>query len=307
MQRAVWIAGFAGLVVFVPLPGGPLRAEDLGTVRLAAVGDMSPASRKITSDDQVAAAITAAGVDFVVAAGDLAYPDGSAAAFAGRYNEAYGGLASITLPVAGNHEWLTANASGYLDYWVSKGVDPDADGTAGVTPWYQRELGPGWVYLGLDSECAKVGGCSRTSAQYLWLQDTLKALGDGQCAVVVWHKPRWTQGEHVSFKNIDPIWKLLAADPRVGLVVNAHNHQYERTAPLNALGASDPSGLVEVVAGTGGAPLDPASPPAPFDAARISGKFGWTEILLGPGSWQVQFRDLVGGAVLDSTSGSCPR
>jgi hypothetical protein len=54
---------------------------------------------------------------------------------------------------------------------------------------------------------------------------------------------------------VDPVWRALfdVPDPqRPDLVLNGHDHVYERYPPLGVDGAPDPEGIPELVVGTGG-------------------------------------------------------
>ena len=92
----------------------------------------------------------------------------------GRYDDTFGDLRNITLPVVGNHEGYTKNAQGYFDYWYGAGVNSGGygDRTGG---YYTTTIGS-WRFIGLSSECAPYktsGGCGVGSPQYRWLQSVL--------------------------------------------------------------------------------------------------------------------------------------
>ena len=92
----------------------------------------------------------------VMAIGDLAYPDGSAANFA-CYDKTWGKERSRTRPAPGNHEFHSAGATYYFQYFGA------AAGEASKG-YYSYELGS-WHIVVLNSECEQVGGCGAGSAR----------------------------------------------------------------------------------------------------------------------------------------------
>ena len=67
----------------------------------------------------------------VLPLGDTQYTDGTAAEYAGSYdqvkwgtNGGTGGYKSVSRPAAGNHEYHTAGATGYYGYFGSNAGDP---------------------------------------------------------------------------------------------------------------------------------------------------------------------------------------
>ena len=73
--------------------------------------------------------------------------------------------------------------------------------------------------------------------------------------MAIWHHPRFSSGEHGSDASVWPFWDALY---RAGadVVVNGHDHDYERFGPQDPAGREDKArGLREFVVGTGGAVL----------------------------------------------------
>ncbi|RPH35388.1 MAG: alkaline phosphatase, partial [Chloroflexi bacterium] len=225
-----------------PGPTEPAASPAEAAVILAA-GD-------IAACDSVGDEATAAMLDglegTILVAGDLAYPEGTAADFASCYDPSWGRHKDRTWPVPGNHEYETDGAAGYFDYWAD-GVGDPAEG------WYAFDVGE-WRIIGLNSNCEEIGGCGAESAQGVWLGEELET-NQRACTLAYWHHPRWSSGaEHGSSAATDALWRLLH-DAGADLVLTAHDHQYERFVPMNADGEADPDGLVEFVVGTGGRSL----------------------------------------------------
>lgn len=228
--------------------------------------------------------------------GDLAYPDGSAANFDECYAPTWGRVKDRTiLPVAGNHEWNTDGATGYLGYF---GLAAAPHGTT----WYSMNLAD-WHVIVLDSDCDKVGGCGRNSPQGEWLAADL-AASTAHCTLALWHHPRFSSGQHGNDASVAPFWdQLHAADAE--LVINGHDHDYERFAPQDPAGNLErPGGLREIVVGTGGAELRAFKTQVPNSEFRQSGVWGVLRLTLHPVNYDWEFLP-VGTAVADSGSTPC--
>lgn len=102
----------------------------------------------------------------VMAIGDLAYPDGSKDNFT-CYDKTWGRFKARTRPAVGNHEFHSAGATFYFQYFGAAAGDPN-DG------YYSYGLGE-WHIVVLNSECEEVGGCQAGSRQEKWLRADLAA------------------------------------------------------------------------------------------------------------------------------------
>jgi len=182
----------------------------------------------------------------VFTAGDNAYPDGSRSEFRDCYGPTWGRFLDRTKPAPGNHDHETQALAGYLGYF---GAAAAPEGK----PWYSYDLGT-WHIVVLDSNCDFVGGCGRNSLQGRWLASDLAASA-ATCTMAIWHHPRWSSGGHGSDPDVGPFWDALSK-AGADVVVNGHDHDYERFAPQDPDARSDPShGIREFVVGTGGAAL----------------------------------------------------
>src|SRR5262245_60631627 len=83
----------------------------------------------------------------VMAVGDLAYPNGTAENFA-CYDKTWGREKARTRPAAGNHEFHSAGATYYFQYFGEAAGDPNKG-------YYSYELGT-WHIVVLNSECDEV-------------------------------------------------------------------------------------------------------------------------------------------------------
>lgn len=217
----------------------PLPDETPATV--LAAGDIAECDGRAAATGALLADL-----DGVVAAvGDLAYPDGSAQAFAECYDPTWGHARERTRPALGNHDVQTPAARGYFDYF---------DRLAGPAPhgFYGYDLGA-WHVVVLNSNCGGEVGCDEGSAQYQWLRDDL-ATSDTGNILAYWHHPRHGVGARGDTPAMDPLWDLLHGHGG-DVVISAHDHSYQRFAPLDAEGNPARVGQRQFVVGTGGANL----------------------------------------------------
>jgi hypothetical protein len=234
----------------------------------------------------------------IFTAGDNAYEDGSTANFRSCYGPTWGRvLDRTTLPAVGNHDWNTPGAGGYLAYFGSVAA-PNG------TTWYSTDLGA-WHVIVLDSNCAKVGGCSRSSPQGRWLAADLAAHDDVRCMLAIWHHPRFSSGEHGNDVDVGGFWEQLVA-AHADLVINGHDHDYERFAPQNAAGQKDgKAGLREIVVGTGGASLRGFTSVAPNSELRVAGEWGVIRLTLHVANYDWEFLPVKDAPITDSGSTLC--
>lgn len=232
----------------------------------------------------------------VLAVGDLAYPDGSKENFV-CYDKTWGRARSRTRPAPGNHEFHSPGATPYFDYFGKLAGDPKAG-------YYSYELGS-WHIIALNSECKDVGGCEAGSPEEEWLRADL-ALHPVACTLAYWHKPLFSSGAaHGNDLTMKPLWDALY-EANADVVVNGHDHDYERFAPQTPDGAPDPGrGIREFVVGTGGKSHRPFSEPKPNSEVRDATAFGVLKLTLKSKSYDWKFIPEEGKAFTDSGSGAC--
>lgn len=259
---------------------------------LVGAGDVSYCSS--TGDEKTAALLDGiAGTVFV--AGDLAYPGGTATQFATCYGPTWGRWKARTRPVPGNHEYRSPGAAPYFAYFGARA------GPAGKG-WYAYDLGT-WRIYGLNSNCDEVGGCGPGSEQERWLRADLAAHPHA-CVAAVWHHPRFSSGDHGDQPQVAGLWAALE-DAGAELVLNGHDHDYERFAPQTGAGVPSPAGIRELVVGTGGASLRPFVAVHATSEARSATTLGVLELTLRPGSYAWRFVPVAGASFTDAGSGTC--
>ena len=145
-------------------PATASKAAGQRSTTLLAAGDI--ASCASDGDEQTAALLdTLPGT--VLTLGDTAYDDGSPDQFARCYMPSWGRFRDRTYPAPGNHDYRTADASGYYDFFGPRAGQPGKG-------WYSLNLGR-WHLIALNSNCDAVGGCQIGSEQERWLRADLAA------------------------------------------------------------------------------------------------------------------------------------
>jgi hypothetical protein len=232
----------------------------------------------------------------VMAVGDLAYPDGSRENFV-CYDKTWGRVKSRTRPAGGNHEFHSSGATPYFDYFGAAAGNPK-------TGYYSYELGT-WHIIVLNSECQDLGGCQAGSVEEKWLRADLAAHPVAR-TLAYWHKPLFSSGSaHGDDPEFRPFWQALY-DANADVVVNGHDHDYERFAPQTPDAAPDAKrGIREFVAGTGGKNQRPFVAPHANSEVRNADAFGVLKLTLRPGSYDWQFIPEAGKTFTDSGSGTC--
>jgi acid phosphatase type 7 len=232
----------------------------------------------------------------VAVLGDSAYPDGSTSDFARCYAPSWGRHKARTRPAVGNHEYQTAGAAGYFDYF-----GPAAGNRR--RGYYSYDLGS-WHVVVLNSNCW-VAGCAAGSAQQRWLRADLRAARHA-CTVAYWHHPLFTSGaNHGPSAEVRPLVRTLY-EYGVDVALTGHNHNYERFAPQDPDGRADPGrGIRAFVIGTGGASHYGFGDIAANSEARSADTFGVLRLTLGEGRYAWRFVPVAGGSFTDRGTGTC--
>ena len=250
----------------------------IGDPVLVGAGDIGDCA---SDGDERTAALLDGTDGTIFTAGDNAYQKGSAQEFRDCYAPNWGRHLARTRPAPGNHDWETDGLAGYLGYFGASAQGPDG------SSWYSYDLGT-WHVIVLDSTCAKVGGCDPVSAQGQWLARDL-AASNARCTLAIFHHPRFTSGEHGDLREMDAFWRPLYA-AGVDVIVNGHDHDYERFAPQDPDGLADPErGIRQFVVGTGGRRLRNFPRVAPNSDVRLQGGFGVLKFTLHDGSYDAEF------------------
>jgi acid phosphatase type 7 len=244
------------------------------------------------------------GVVAVLPLGDNQYEDGTLAKYRASYGPSWGRLKRITRPVPGNHEYVRSgdspDALGYFRYFGAAAGDP-------AKGYYSYDIGS-WHLIALNSQCGALDGCRAGSRQERWLRRDL-ADHPARCTLAYWHEPRFSSGPHGQEPVYDDFWRDLYAGG-VDVVLNGHNHVYERFAPQDPDAQLDPArGIREFVVGTGGrnhySPDYAFGTVQPNSEVRNAQTFGVLELTLHDGGYDWHFVPTAGGTFTDAGTGSC--
>ncbi|WP_457627382.1 metallophosphoesterase family protein [Oceanithermus sp.] len=284
-----WSWAFALLAL-----ASPAFAQDEAV--LWAAGDI--AGCNWTGDEATAALLERLGAPdagWVAALGDLAYPAGTSRQFARCYDPSWGRFRERTLAVAGNHEYYTRKAAGFFGYFGAEAAHPPIGFAA-------HRIGS-WSVYALDSRCLLDQSCLPGGELYARLEAALRE-DPARCSLVLVHNPRFSSGVHGSNARMQPLWALFQRYG-VELVLSGHDHHYERFAPLDAEGRSDPErGTVQFVAGTGGAGLRKLRQRASGSLFADDAHHGVLELTLAEGRYTWRFVSTE-DEVLDAGAASC--
>ncbi|HEX7180555.1 MAG TPA: metallophosphoesterase [Thermoanaerobaculia bacterium] len=296
---------YRALIALLLLLPAQLAAQPYPVV--AAAGDIAcdPADPNFNGGNGTAAgchmkatADVIAGIDpdAVLLLGDIQYENGALAKFQASYDPTWGSFKGITYPAPGNHDYGTPGAAGYYSYFDDRAGDP-------AKGYYSFDLG-GWHLIALNSNCAAVGGCGAGSLQEQWLAADL-AAHPGVCTLAYWHHPLFSSGPHGNDATSQAFWTDLYA-AGADLVLNGHDHVYERFAPQDPSGAADPvRGIRQITVGTGGKNLTGFFEIRANSEARNATTFGVLELTLYPNGYAWRFAPEPGGAFKDSGFGWC--
>jgi len=269
--------------------------QNNGKSVVVAAGDIAGCD---TKGDEATAKLLARIDGAVLALGDEAYENGSAENFRKCYDPTWGQFKDRTLPVPGNHEYVTEGAEGYFGYFGEAAGDPSKG--------YYSYDGGGWHVVALNSNCEDIGGCSTTSPQVRWLQTDLDANEGATCTLAYMHHPRFSSGEvHGSTTEVRPLWEAIY-EAGADVVLSGHEHNYERFAPQNPDGKADPErGIREFVVGTGGKSHYEIETILANSEVQNDDTYGVLKLTLRPGGYGWRFLPVNGATFTDSGHRQC--
>jgi acid phosphatase type 7 len=276
-------------------PGHGSVGTSAGGTSAVLVGAGDIASCSSTRDEATAKLLD--GISGTVfTAGDNAYESGTASEFKNCYGPTWGRHKARTKPSVGNHEYNTPGASGYFGYFGAAAGNPKKG-------YYSYNRGA-WHVVALNSMCENVGGCDATSPMVRWLKQDL-AANPKACTIAYFHHPLFSSGEHGNQTKMRPTWNALYA-AGADVVINGHDHDYERFAPQSPSRAADSArGIREFVVGTGGKELRPFGTIRPHSQSRNADTFGVLKLTLHPDSYRWKFVPVAGQTFTDSGTTSC--
>jgi hypothetical protein len=227
----------------------------------------------------------------VFTAGDNAQSTGAAEEYARCYDPTWGRHRWRTFPTIGNHDWSATGGGPYFAYFGANAGPPGLG-------YYSYGLGA-WHIVSLNSNIAAGPG----SAQYEWLKADL-AASPATCTLALWHHPVFSSGPNGNSSQMRDVWRLLN-QAGADVVLNGHDHLYERFAPQDANAHATPLGVREFVVGTGGYSLYDRASSQPNSEVLETRTLGVLKLTLKTGSYSWEFVPVAGKAFRDSGSASC--
>jgi tartrate-resistant acid phosphatase type 5 len=230
-----------------------------GRTRVVVLGDYG---RSGPDEARVARMVHDWQPDFIITTGDNNYPVGAAETidinigqyfhdFISPYHGQFGCGARQNrfFPSLGNHDWYTAGAQPYLDYFTLPGNER----------YYDVVFGDVHLFA-LDSDPSEPDGVTSNSAQATWLRQTATA-SRAPWQIAYMHHPPFSSGPHLSTLYMQWPYKEWGID----VVFAGHDHDYERL---------EVDGLPYIVDGLGGASLYGLSSLLPTSKLYFSETFG---------------------------------
>ena len=224
-----------------------------GTIHLVAFGDSGNGS---TAQSQIASLIAADAFDLAVHTGDIAYSQGTYAQYEANFFPYYRAWMrqKAIFPSIGNHDDMTASATPYRTFFVLPRDGASATYPNNAERFYSFDYGPAHVIV-LDTEAAFLN-TSRRAEQIAWLTADLQASQDAPWRIAVFHRPPYNSGlEHGSDLAVRAAFGPLFELYNVQLVLNGHEHGYERSVPWRESTNTSRQAVTYVVTGGAGATL----------------------------------------------------
>jgi hypothetical protein len=194
-------------------------------------------------------------------------------------------------PVLGNHDTESRVMRRYFDYFGA---------AAGSWPrgYYSFDVGA-WHVLALNSTI----DMRRGSRQAKWVAADL-AAHPALCVLAYMHHPRFSSGPHTLAPSVVAIFPLLDS-AGVDVIVGAHDHIYERFAPMHDDGTTDERGVRQFVVGTGGNVLYGIARLQPNSEAQDIEDHGILKLALHPHGYAWEFVPAAPSDFHDAGSGTC--
>lgn len=219
-----------------------------GGLTFAVVGDTGTGGEEQAA---VAGLLTRMEPGFVLHTGDVIYPAGEYGSYEPNFFTPYRELLKTApiLPVLGNHDVATRDGEPYL-----RTFDLPHNNSQGTERYYSFDEGNAH-FVALDSELYYGDGGGSAAAQKAWLAKDLSSTGK-PWKLVYLHRPLYSSSKHGSDLKIRKDLQPIFAQGGVDIVFSGHDHDYERTMPIE--------GVTYVVTGGGGKEL------------YRTGESGWT-------------------------------
>lgn len=228
----------------------------------------------------------------IVVAGDAAYYSArDRDPYRTCYDSTWGRHKQRTHPAIGNHDAEVRMARKYFEYFgAAAGPQPGG--------YYSFAVGA-WHVLALNSMIAM----DPRSAQGRWIAADL-AANPAKCTLAFLHHPQFSSGPHAKRWTTRSVFPLLDS-AGVDVLISAHDHIYERFAPMRANGTRDEDGVRQFVVGTGGNGLYAIERVQRNSEALSDEEYGVLKLTLEPERYAWEFVPVNHGTFSDSGSARC--
>jgi hypothetical protein len=176
--------------------------------------------------------------------GDNEQSDGSEGAYRACFMPAWDQFKSFLYPAVGNHDYWGQPNPFYYTYFGARAIWNGKDG------YYSYAEGS-WLVLVLNSELLfRQSDAERQVGQMAFMHAQLAANPE-KSVIAIWHRPRWGHGENGDAREVQTFRDELK--DRTGVILNGHEHHYERFSKLDVQGdRDDANGIRSFTVGTGG-------------------------------------------------------
>lgn len=205
-----------------PTPSPKTFTPPTALLRIAVIGDYGQAGQP---EADVARLVHSWTPDVIISVGDNNYPAGTADVidanigqyyhdFIAPYVGSYGAGAEVNrfFPSLGNHDWMSAGAVPYLQYFTLPNNER-----------YYRFDRPPVEFFAVDSDPNEPDGITATSEQARWLQQAL-SVSTAAWKLVYFHHSPYSSALHGSATALQ--WPFQ--DWGASAVLTGHDHDYER-------------------------------------------------------------------------------
>ena len=227
----------------------PANEDAVTPFRFLAFGDSGMGNEE---QYQLAREMTAFEPRLIVHTGDLIYPDGVSSDYPAKFYQPYADLIATApfYPCVGNHDFHTNEGGPLFEEFLLP-----RNGPQGHTPERHYWFDYGCVrFVAIDTDLFKKAIDEEIVP---WLDKVLNAP-EPRWKIVFFHHPVYSNAHYGPTRKL---WDHLVPcmeRHRVNLVLNGHDHLYERTHPIRERKVVAPGqGIVYITTGAGGAKLYP--------------------------------------------------
>jgi len=185
-----------------------------------------------------------------------------------------------------------------MGYWSNRLNSISGINNGDNFKYYSADVG-NWHIISLNSQ---LSSSERNNQVRPWLIQDL-ANTNKPCILAFWHYPRFGSSSGRGDKSSMSVYWDQLVDAKVDIVLNGHDHSYERFVPMDKNGNADPNGVTEFVVGTGGKSLYSFGSIRSNSATHYKG-YGVLKLLLYPNRYEWEFFS-TSGSYSDSGSGTC--